>query len=179
MKKMLSAFLLSLLATNAEARLGETREQTEARFGLPKSEKTAKDVQPLIEGARELIFHYEGFQIRCALLLASDGVEYIVREEYSRIGARKPITEIELEAILAAEGNGQDWLKPKSGGRMPKLSRFIGGFGGSLWLRSDGAMAAHGSAGAKVRLELPHAARWEAQFDLVKEQEARAAVPKF
>ncbi len=179
MKLMHLAFLLALAVNTAHARLGETREQTEARYGLPKSEKVAKDAAPLMEGARELTFHYEGFRIRCALLLASDGVEYIVRQEYSRLVGRAPITEIEREAILAAEENGQAWAKPERNAKTPKPSRFITAMSGIIWTRADGAVAVHGGGGSRVRLELPHAVQWEAQFAVVKEQEARAAVPKF
>jgi hypothetical protein len=50
------------------ARLSETQDQAEARYGLPKSEKAAKYGRPLIEGAKELTFEYEGWRIRCALL---------------------------------------------------------------------------------------------------------------
>jgi hypothetical protein len=51
------------------------------------------------------------------------------------------------------------------------------GLGGRIWLRGDGAVARvfHDS----VMLDLPQALRYEAELKAIKEQKARAAVPKF
>ena len=81
MKTVLTLACILALCGSVVARLGDTRDAAEARYGLPKSEKPPQGGRPLIEGAKELTFEYQGWKIRCALLLATDGKEYIVREE--------------------------------------------------------------------------------------------------
>jgi hypothetical protein len=39
----------------------------------------------LVEGAQEVTFEVEGFQIRCALLFAKDGEWRIVRKQYRNL----------------------------------------------------------------------------------------------
>jgi hypothetical protein len=167
------------------ARLGDTREQAEARYGLPKSEKPQTIGGPLLEGARELTFHYEGFRIRCALLMAKDGREYVVREEYMRNGGIPTIQEIEFEAILEGESAGQTWTPYRqpisfSDGPTKILQKqMTQHLLGKVMVRSDGALACHGLGGFPVRLELPHAAKYELELKSIKEREARRAVPRF
>jgi len=184
MKVFLLALTLISIGTPAHARLGETREQAEARYGLPKSEKTARFQTPLIEGAREITFLYQGFRIRCALLPATDGREYIVREEYLRKDGSPVIKDFERDAILAGEGNGMEWSDEKMGPLSldpvkTLQNQFAHALMGQNWRRTDGALAIHGIGGFPVRLELPQAANWEAQIKAAKDQAARANVPKF
>jgi hypothetical protein len=184
MKVFLLALAAISLGTPAHARLGETREQAEARYGLPKSEKRPSYQAPLIEGAREIVFLYQGFRIRCALLPATDGKEYIVREEYMRDGGLPQIKDFERDAILAGEGNGMEWSEAKMGPLSldpvkALQNQFAHALAGQYWRRTDGALAVHGIGGFPVRLELPQAAKWEAQIKAAKDQAARANVPKF
>lgn len=179
MKSCLLAFVLFLSASVAQARLGETREQSEARYGLPKSERPLKGLQPLIPGARELTFHYAGFRIRCALLPASDGVEYVFRQEYAKLESSTKITQMEMEAIIEAERNELLWEPLTINPRKKEASTFMTRIGGSIWKRTDGAMAAFGNSRCELRLELPQAAQWEDQLKVVKEKQERAALPEF
>ena len=64
----------------------------------------------LIDGAKELTFEYQGWRIRCALLPASDGKEYVVREQYSKIvrtalkaGGVLNIRDFECDAVRAVK----------------------------------------------------------------------------
>jgi hypothetical protein len=113
MKTFLTTVIAVLAVQSADARLGDTRDQAEARYGLPKSERTPKGVAPLLEGAREVTFHHEGFQIRCAFLTATDGQEYVVREEYVRRAGHPAMRDFERNAMLEGEKNGQSWTLKK------------------------------------------------------------------
>src|SRR4051794_39602827 len=77
-------FLVLCATVPAMARLGDTREQAEARYGLEKPQ-AVRSPNPLLEGARERVFESQGWRIRCALLLAKDGKEYVVREQYQKV----------------------------------------------------------------------------------------------
>ncbi len=176
---MLFALLLST-TTATYARLGETRDQSEARYGLPKSERVAKGETPLLEGARELTFHHEGFRIRCALLPATDGREYVVREDYSRLKPTSKLTEIEQQAMMEAELGGMKWAAvPKDDAKKVVTSLFLQELRGTPWLRTDGALLVVSNNELAVRLELPQARKWESQFQLARAQQQRAAAPKF
>ncbi len=176
--------LFAITTAAAHARIGETRDQAERRYGLPKSEKPKSHVTPLLSGARELEFHHQGFKTRCALLLATDGKEYIVREQYNRLKGHPVIKDFEMDAILEGERNGSKWTEKKSGSISTDLtktvqSQFALMLAGKTWVRPDGAVAVHGLGGFPVRLELPQAAQHEARLKAIKEQQERAAVPKF
>ncbi len=82
------ACLLLLLPASAFSRLGDTRDQAEARYGLEKSETSPKS-STLLPGALELKFEFHGWIIRCALLRATDEKDYVVREEYRKSGTRR------------------------------------------------------------------------------------------
>jgi hypothetical protein len=117
--KFLLTILCSLLTTaSVFARLGDTEDQAIARYGIPERVKSSGRT-PLIENARELTFEYQGWRIRCALLLATDGKEYIVREEYTKIwntdvmkkGGVPSICDFERDAILEGESKGLRWTR--------------------------------------------------------------------
>jgi hypothetical protein len=182
--------VLGCLGSSAFARLGDTQDQAEARYGLPK--KLFAFERPLIEGARDLMFHYEGWKIRCALLKATDGREYVVRQEYRKIwnaevmkkGGVIHVRDFERDAVLKSEASTGTWREKLSGdlswNPVQALTNQLvhaSGLGGKIWLREDGAVARalHDS----VMLELPQALKYEAELKAIKEQKARAAVPKF
>jgi hypothetical protein len=184
MKRILLPFVLLSMRSPVFARLGETRDQAEARYGLPKKEKFPRIGPPLVEGAKELTFHYQGFRIRCAFLPATDGNEYVVREEYTCDGGTPMIKDFERDAILAAEQSGmkwsEKWLGEVSLNPLKMMQNQLGHvLMGQVWYRNDGAIAVHSLGGLSVRLDLPQAFKWEVQMKAAKEQADRAKVPKF
>ena len=181
-------FLAILTTTTAFARLGETQEQATARYGVPKQTQPPKYGQPLLEGAQELTFEYQGWKIRCALLRATDGVSYIVREEYTKLpmpNIALQISEDERKAILDGEGGMANWTERKTGElsvNPVKLlqNQLTHSFMGRTWTRSaDSAVAVHALGGISLRLDLPQALKYEQELKAIKEQKAKAAVPKF
>ncbi len=187
--KAAGLLLLAILTTtNAFARLGETQEQATARYGVPKQTQPPKYGQPLLEGAQELTFEYQGWKIRCALLRATDGVSYIVREEYTKLpmpNIALQISEDERKAILEGEGGMANWTERKTGElsvNPVKLlqNQLTHSFMGRTWARSaDSAVAVHALGGISLRLDLPQALKYEQELKAIKEQKAKAAVPKF
>lgn len=178
----LTLSFLTLSLDHAQARLGETREQSEARYGLPKRERHPENEPPLLEGARELIFHHSGFRIRCALLPATDGLEYIVREEYMLIKMRE-ITPSEVDAMLSAEAGGSAWTKillsdPKVNYQKIMASKFMRS-SDRAWVRTDHATATMSHVNTRVRFELPHAWKWESQKEMAKAEQTKTEIPKF
>jgi hypothetical protein len=110
------------LTSPAFARLGDTRDQAEVRYGL-RHQPLPRIGGELVEGARELQFDYQGWRIRCALLLASNGKEYVAREEYRKIwhgevmknGGVIQIRDLERDAVLAGEAGPQFFWKVPNG----------------------------------------------------------------
>ena len=136
-----SFFALAFFATTAgaHARLGETEAQSTARYGAPRPEFIGPQEKPLLEGAKQQVFYFEGWRIRIAFL---DDVA--VRLEYIHIPDQaKPqkITEKEIETILEAEKGKFSWreIKPRTGYK--ELNALKTAFEGRQWSRSD-----HGEA---------------------------------
>lgn len=156
----------------------------------PRSGPPARRILP---GAKELTFEYEGWRIHCALLLATDGREYIVREEYWKISnskARKAgslsIKEFELDAILKGEAGSGSWTPKILGDTGKDMASTLGnqiahvsGLTGKVWVREDGAIARVPFGAVMISLDLPQARKYEAELKAIQERKVRAAVPKF
>jgi hypothetical protein len=194
MKMVLTLMTWCLATASACARLGDTHEQAQDRYGLEKSEGVARNRTPLLEGAKEVTFEHHGWRIRCALLLATDGRHYVVREEYSKIwngavmktGGSPTIKDFECEAVLEGERANQSWRRKvvaKSGNDLAStLGNQIGlhsGLMGTIWVRDDGAIAQIALGRHTISLDLPQALKREAELKIAIDQKARAAVPKF
>lgn len=173
------------------ARLGDTLDQAQLRYGTPKEPLPTTVVSPLIEGAKEYRFEYEGWRIRCALLQASDGDFYVVREQYTKGSKLKAtgkhsIQDYEVNAILTAQAAGGKWekkiLADKKKDVISSIAEQIGhtaGLKGTIWVRKDGASATLIFGGDSLSMELPQAAKYEAELKAIRDAKARASVPKF
>ena len=173
--------LACALTTPAFARLGDTRDQALQRYGAPKQTEPPKYGAPLLEGAKELTFEYKGWRIRCALLMATDGVSYVVREEYSKLlkpNVSLQVSEDERKAILEGEGGLANWAGQKPG--LQLLPKPVCGLIGTSWVRAaDSAVAVLALGGAPFRFELPQASKYEQEMKAIKAQQTKAAVPTF
>ncbi|HEY2342679.1 MAG TPA: hypothetical protein VGH90_06605, partial [Chthoniobacteraceae bacterium] len=142
------------------------------------------------EGSKEYFFEYSGYHIRCALLPATDGKEYVVREEYSKIlemanlkgGGSIEIRDFEQDAILKGESASRSWTKQTAASSdanaKKSLAHEVGqaiGLAGASWKRDDGAVARMTTANPAMILELPQAAKYEAEWKELHKK----AVPAF
>lgn len=87
----------------AFALLGDTRAVADERYGVAHLESPAIREEPLVEGAHHAIYHFEGFEIYCAFLKATDGQSYCVRERYERL--RASATAAQEPKDLLVKGN--------------------------------------------------------------------------
>jgi hypothetical protein len=143
--KFLLALPLVLFITvpAAHARLGETEGQSQQRYGQPNAELIGPNDKPLMPGALEKAYRYQGWRVRAAF---AGGV--CVRTEYVHIpqdGAPQKITEAEMAAILDAEKGKFSWREekatkqPGAAGEIEKALK--GAFNVRKWQRSDHATA--------------------------------------
>jgi hypothetical protein len=123
----------------AHARLGENEAQSKARYGEPNAALIGGNDKPLIPGAPELAYQFEGWRIRAAFV---NGVTH--RIEYVKIpenGQLKPLTDAEIEAVLAAEKDKYRWREEKPRTGYQALNDLKEAFEGRRWERSDHAEA--------------------------------------
>jgi hypothetical protein len=124
------------------ARLLETEGQSQLRYGQPREDLTGPNDKPLITGAIEKAYEYQGWRIRAAFV---NGVCH--RIEYAHIpvdGVPKQITEPELQKILEAEKGKYSWKEEKSKTplELKALEKGIkSAFKLNKWERSDKAKA--------------------------------------
>ena len=144
---MTSRFLLSALAASLliaasaplQARLGETEAQSEARYGAPNPELIGANEQPLLPGAKELAYNYQGWRVRSAFVNGN-----AVRVEYAKIpdvGGLKKLTDDEVHSILEAEKGSFTWREEKPRTGNAGLNALKTAFEGKNWERSDHALA--------------------------------------
>jgi hypothetical protein len=160
----LSIFLFAACVTSF-ARIGETPIQFIDRYGAPKDNPTTKAMDkksPLVEGAVQHHYEYQGWKIHAAFLQL-DGPA--VRMDYSKLGPDISIKDYELQAIASANTpSGLSWRKiaydnadsPNKGAGKAFEAFVMGAAGNTMWQRSDGAILWLRS-NIIVRLELPTA----------------------
>lgn len=135
--------LLALVSPAAHARLGENEGQSQQRYGQARPELIRPGEKPLMAGAVERAYEYEGWRVRAAFVEGS-----CVRIEYAHIpegGVPKPITEQEAKAILEAEKGKFSWREdklPRTPGAAGELEKALkGALNLRRWERSDRANA--------------------------------------
>jgi hypothetical protein len=134
----ISAVTFLALASFAEARLGETEAQSSARYGEPNPDLVKGDEKPLIAGAKELAYFFEGWRVRVALVGdRTHRIQYVKVED----GAPKPIKEEEIEALLEAEKGNSRWREQKPRLGNEGLNKLKETFDGRRWERGDNATA--------------------------------------
>jgi hypothetical protein len=175
---LLCSILITVALQSADARLGENEAQSKARYGEPNAGLIGPNDKPLIPGAAEFAYQFEGWRIRAAFV---NGITH--RIEYVKIpegGQVKPLTEAELEAVLEAEKGKFRWReeKPKTGYKV--LNDLKEAFDGRRWERTD-----HADAVLKLNILLvvqsKDAEKLEKQLakSSARATPAPASVPKF
>lgn len=110
--KPIPRLALSVLAAlvavpfQGSARMGETEEQSQARYGAPVTPALDK-ASPLVAGMVSHSYQYQGWNIRAAFL---NGVT--VKIKYARIptpGTKPQLQDEEITAILAGEAGADRW----------------------------------------------------------------------
>jgi hypothetical protein len=126
-------------AEQAQARLGETEAQCQARYGVPDPGLIGANEGPLMAGSRELAYNYQGWRIRAAFFNGT-----VIREDYVKIpdaGGLKKIEEAEVLAVLDAEKGTFNWREEKPRLGNDGLNALKTVFDGRTWQRSDHAVA--------------------------------------
>jgi len=155
---------------------------------LDQATAVVEKMSPLLQGAIERTFVYNGWQIRAAFL-ELDGAA--VRIQYQKLPGASPnlaIQDFEYSAILAGEASsGTAWRpvafedpnSPAHGYQKAIGDMLMNGVGAKAWQRSDGAIARLLPGGMILQLDLPAALAYEQQLKVQREQNARASVPQF
>jgi hypothetical protein len=174
------AFLLAIAlsftaATSVHARLGETEGQSQTRYGQPREDLSAPTDQPLLPGAIEKTYEYQGWRVRAAF---AGGTCVVI--EYAHIpegGVPKPIKDEEITAILEAEKGKSRWKeeKIKAPGPYADIAKGIkGALKLNKWERTDGATAEL-ALGLVLKLKDRSADDWEKR--LAREAAKQAEKP--
>ena len=137
---MLLASLVSF-SRPASARLGETEAQSQARYGPPVEGVVGADEKPLLPGAVERAYQFEGWRIRAAFASgATVRIQYVHLEN----SAPKKLGETAVKTLLEAEKGKYKWReeRSKNAGIAAELEKAIkAGFNLSQWERTDHAKA--------------------------------------
>ena len=174
----LTAALFITAALPLHARLGETEAQSQQRYGAPTPELIGATDKPLLAGAKEVAFNFQGWRVRAAFVNDTTArIEYVHLPENN---APKPISEAEIEAILDGEKGKFAWKeeKPKTGNKGLDALKTM--FDGRKWERSDHALAIL-KANLLLTLELHEVEAYEKKLAKPPKNggPAPAGVPKF
>jgi hypothetical protein len=132
-------FAILSIAPIASARLGESEAQAQTRYGAPTPELAFPSDKPLLPGAKEVIYNFQGWRVRAAFVN-----DVTVRIEYAHLpenNAPKQISEPEVKTILDAEKGKFSWREQKPRTGYQELNALKALFDGRVWERSDHAQA--------------------------------------
>ncbi len=139
MRTLCLTLAIVAFARPVQARLGESEAESQNRYGAPKPELIGPQEKPLLEGAKQLAYSFEGWRIRVAFL--NDAA---VRVEYLHIpesGGLKKMSDKEVQGILEAEKGRFSWREEKARTGYKELNALKTMFEGRKWERSDHAEA--------------------------------------
>jgi hypothetical protein len=112
MKLILTIAAIACIASSASARILETEGQSQLRYGQPREDLTGPNDKPLMPGAVEKAYEYQGWRIRAAFVGA-----ICHRIEYAHLpvdGQLVQVTDAEVAKILEAEKGTSSWKEEKS-----------------------------------------------------------------
>ena len=183
---------LLCLGTDAFALLGDTRERADERYGVARSESPEIRDRALVEGAHHAIYHFEGFEIYCAFLKATDGRSYSVRERYQRLSPPPSVQpqpspyleDFEVNALLTTQGGGSAWRKSDRTSLSDLAPKWLGerlwlNQSGTLWTRRDGALAHAGHGNISITFSHPQSLIHESQLEHGTAASGREATEQF
>lgn len=171
--------LIAIALPHAEARLGETEGQSQLRYGQARDDLTGPADKPLMPGALERAYEYQGWRVRAAF---AGGV--CVRIEYVHImqdALPQKISDAEIVAILDAEKSKFSWREEKATkqpGAAGDIEKAIkGALNVRKWQRSDHAIAEL-ALGLVIKVEARDAKEIEHKLaKLAKEKPGSGAKP--
>jgi hypothetical protein len=135
-QRILCCALAVTLSSTGWARLGETLEQCEARYGLATRTLDAPDSLNA-PGALVCFFSRAGFKIVATFHNGKAGVIFFEKEEQDASGNPMEISQTEVESLLESNNAGKSW--------QPASAREAGwNFNDKAWLLEDkSALAVH------------------------------------
>lgn len=126
-QRLLCCALAVMLFSTTWARLDETPEQCEARYGPAKlTKETPKDFN--VPGAVTSFYNKSGLNIFVTFYDGRAGEIFFEKEEKDALGNPQELSQAEIESLLAANSGERQWKK---------VSPLESGFGSEGWLRDD------------------------------------------
>jgi hypothetical protein len=178
---ILVALGLLVMPTCATARLGDTVEVAEKRYGKPTNDPAGK-FNPLIKNVINEMYKYKGWMIRVAYIN-----DHAVRMLYARElkpGQSPFLQDYEIKAILKAEAHGGAWETLRKKSLLEEAifktdhpnKMFV--YAKSSWRNSNGCIA-YSPNGMSLYVESPAAMMWESTMANAKVQKRKQDVPDF
>ena len=158
---------LSFAVREATARMGETIEQCNQRYGAPTSPTS---MFPVLSGVPNREYTYQGWRIAVAFLKGQ-----AAKLRYSKMNSRM-IEEDEFQAILKGEAGGGSWSSQPM-----HRAIFNNPFGpNKIWNNSNGSAAYFENPSRNtVVLEAPIYRQFIQAQEAKREQQRKASIPEF
>ena len=157
----------SFVASQAAARMGETIDQCNQRYGAPTS---LKSMFPVLSGVPNCEYSYRGWRITVAFLKGQ-----AAKLRYSKVNSTM-IEEDEFHAILKGEAAGGSWSAQPL-----RKAIFNNPFGpNKIWTNSNGSVAYFENPSRNtVVLKAPIVQQFIQAQDAKREQQRKASIPEF
>jgi hypothetical protein len=144
MRKLFLVFLLVLLATHCEARLGDSPTECAARYGQPISHGSGKD-KGNETGLDWCAYASDGYEREVHFKNDKSVFEIIWKlERPDRPSARPPLNEKERQLFLDENSFGMAWSKP------------VQNYKSQIWTRTDKARAMYSDITNEIEFSTFH-----------------------
>jgi len=179
MRKSLLFLMVFALCPMANARIGETESECNARYGTPK--KTSE----IVVGCQTNEYDFHGFKIKIAFACFNGpAIKMVFTKQPSPF-----FKDDEVAAILAANSkDGMQWKaalsESESAQKSDPLTRigtalFTNAMGARAWVRSDGVTAELQIQKLGVTISTPEAVAREKGAKVEAEAKRKASIPNF
>ena len=178
MRSLVLLFLSCLvLPSIAFARLGESVEHSQARYGNP-VENIQDTISPILKTASSKTYHYQGWQIRIGYIN-----DHAVRMFYAKLpksGETQVLKADEIEAVLKAELHGGKWQKLRAATLFSRKNSGNSSFDHAhlRWVNTNKCLA-YSTNRMNLYVEAPEAIIWEQALINEKEVQRNENIPKF
>jgi hypothetical protein len=161
----------------AHARLGESVEANQARYGSPV--KNSNDTRsPILKSAVNKTYHYQGWQIRVGYIN-----DHAVRMFYAKLpksGETQVLKTDEIEAVLKVELHGGKWKKLRAATLFNRKNSGNKSFDHAhlRWVNTNKFLA-YSTNRMNLYVEAPEAIIWEQSLRNEQEVQRKENIPEF
>lgn len=160
----------------SHARLGETENESQRRYGAPVTPSVDK-MSPVLPGAVSRTYDHKGWRVRAAFV--NGRAVKLTYQKKSAPGVNHQIQDDEAAAILASEKGTGEWRRQSNVSLNPIKALSTSITQPERWVHTNGSVAYIQIGHAELIVESPAASAFVEAGERQQEEQRKASIPAF